>query len=177
MAAQDHVRQFLAMDDADDVLDVRAEIDRAAHQMGAFAKSGQSRRIDLVPSLAQQPRHPPIAPAAMPGAVNQNEGGHESSNQRKLLDHLVGAGEQLVWYSPTVLTSLRALRRDRPPPSDTRLQRFGSRSNQVRAVAVRRQQLGTPASTVRPSPSIRWSAACPAAARAPRAAMPQRCRA
>src|SRR5215471_14475181 len=79
MAAQDHVRQFLAMDDADDVLDVRAEIDRAAHQMGAFAKSGQSRRIDLVPSLAQQPRHPLIAPAAMPGAVNQNEGGHESS--------------------------------------------------------------------------------------------------
>src|SRR5262245_60684765 len=64
------------MDDTDDVLDVRAEIDRTAHQMGAFAKSGQSRRIDLVPSPAQQPRHPLVAPAAMPGAVNQNEGGH-----------------------------------------------------------------------------------------------------
>src|SRR5262249_17382025 len=79
MAAQDHVRQFLAMDNADDVLDVRAEIDRAAHQMGAFAKSSQGRRGDLVPSLPQQPRPPLMAPPAMPRAVNQNKGGHGSS--------------------------------------------------------------------------------------------------
>ena len=55
---------------------MRVEIDRAVHQVSALAEAGQSRRIDLVPSLAQQPRHPLVAPAAMPGAVNQNEGGH-----------------------------------------------------------------------------------------------------
>src|SRR6516162_10237563 len=76
MAALDNVRQFLATDDADDVLDVRAEINRAAHQVGTFAEAGKCRRIDLVPSLPQQPRHPLITPAAMPRAVNQNEGGH-----------------------------------------------------------------------------------------------------
>src|SRR6516165_3128143 len=76
MAAQDNVRQILATDDADDVLDVRAEINRAAHQVGTFAEAGECRRIDLVPSLPQQPRHPLITPAAMPRAVNQNEGGH-----------------------------------------------------------------------------------------------------
>jgi len=46
-------------------------------------------------------------------------------------------------------------------------QRFGSRSNQVRAVAARRQQPGMPASTVRPIPGTRWSGASPPAARAP----------
>jgi len=53
-----------------------AEIDRAAHQVGALAEPGQGRCVDLVPGLAQQPRHPFVAPAAMPGAVNQNEGCH-----------------------------------------------------------------------------------------------------
>src|SRR5262245_25849792 len=76
MATQHHVRQFLAADDTDDVLNVRVEIDRAVHQMSALAEAGQGRRIDLVPGLAQQPRHPFVAPAAMPGTVNENKGGH-----------------------------------------------------------------------------------------------------
>jgi hypothetical protein len=37
MATQHHVRQFLAADDTDDVLNVRVEIDRAVHQMSALA--------------------------------------------------------------------------------------------------------------------------------------------
>jgi hypothetical protein len=76
MATQHRVRQLLAADDTDDVLNVRVEIDRAVDQVSALAEAGQSRRIDLVPGLAQQPRHPFVAPAAMPSAVNQNEGGH-----------------------------------------------------------------------------------------------------
>src|SRR6516164_5210021 len=120
MAAQDHVRQFLATDDADDVLDVRAEIDRAAHQVGAFAESGQSRRIDLVPGLAQQPRHPLIAPAAMPGAVNQNEGGHGSFSI---------SGNN---YGYSITSSARAKQRRRDgDPDRLRLLRFITRSNRV----------------------------------------------
>jgi hypothetical protein len=76
MATQHNVRQFLAADDTDDVLNVRVEIDRAVHQVSALAEAGQSRRVDLVPGLTQQPRHPLVAPAAMPGAVNENERGH-----------------------------------------------------------------------------------------------------
>jgi hypothetical protein len=50
MATQYHVRQFLAADDTDDVLNVRVEIDRAVYQVSALAEAGQSRRIDLVPA-------------------------------------------------------------------------------------------------------------------------------
>jgi hypothetical protein len=76
MATQHNVRQFLAADDTDDVLNVRVEIDRAVHQVSALAEAGQSRRVDLVPGLTQQPRHPLVAPAAMPSAMNENERGH-----------------------------------------------------------------------------------------------------
>jgi hypothetical protein len=53
MATQHYVRQFLAADDTDDVLNVRVEIDRAVDQVSALAEAGQSRRINLVPGLAQ----------------------------------------------------------------------------------------------------------------------------
>ena len=33
-------------------------------------EAAQGRRIDLVPGLAQQQRHPLVAPAAMPSAVD-----------------------------------------------------------------------------------------------------------
>jgi hypothetical protein len=75
MAAQDNVRQFLATDDADDVLDVRAEIDRAAHQVGTFPRPVSVGVWTSCPAC-RNPRHPPITPAAMPRVVNQNEGGH-----------------------------------------------------------------------------------------------------
>jgi hypothetical protein len=44
MAAKDNVRRFLATHDTDNVLDVGAEINGVAHQMGALAEPGQGRR-------------------------------------------------------------------------------------------------------------------------------------
>src|SRR5215471_2985624 len=76
MATQHHVRQFLAADDTDDVLNGRVEIDRAVHQVSALAEAGQGRRIDLMPGLAQQSRYPLVAPPAMPSAMDENEGSH-----------------------------------------------------------------------------------------------------
>jgi hypothetical protein len=48
------------------------EADVAAQQMHAFAKTGQRRRKDPVPSGSHQVAHALPAPAAMPSAVDQD---------------------------------------------------------------------------------------------------------
>src|SRR5947208_8895606 len=47
------------------------EIDILAHEVRALADAGQRRREHLVALLLEQVGHPPPAPAAMPGAVNE----------------------------------------------------------------------------------------------------------
>jgi len=44
--------------------------------MGAFAKAGQCRGIDVVARAAQVPGHALVAPAAKPGPLDQYESLH-----------------------------------------------------------------------------------------------------
>jgi hypothetical protein len=53
---------------------VSVERDEAAHQVRAFAKSGQRRRVDFVAALLQKIGDSAIAPAAGRGAVDEHEG-------------------------------------------------------------------------------------------------------
>ena len=68
------VAQILPFDQVDDVGDVGVEDDVLAQQMLAVAIAGERRRVDLVALGLQEVRHPPPAPATMPGAVNEHEG-------------------------------------------------------------------------------------------------------
>src|SRR3954452_18804705 len=73
MPAQHHVREALPLHQVDYVGRVRADVDARAHQMAALAKAGQRRSEHLVALGFQEVRDPPPAPAAMPGAVNQDK--------------------------------------------------------------------------------------------------------
>ena len=55
---------------------MRGEIDRAGQQMRALARAGQRRREHDVAALAQALGNAGEFPAAAPGAVNENVGGH-----------------------------------------------------------------------------------------------------
>jgi hypothetical protein len=73
VADQHDVRQFLVFEDIDDVGDVGVEVDARVHEMRTLAESGQGRREDLMAGLAQRLRVGPPAPAADPGAMDQNK--------------------------------------------------------------------------------------------------------
>lgn len=57
---------------------MRADVDHGAKQVRSVGKSGQGRRVNLVPRAAQQPRHVAPAPAAMPRAMDEHIGAHTS---------------------------------------------------------------------------------------------------
>ena len=74
MADQHHIGQPLVFDDADHVGDVQGEIDAGAQQVRALAEAGERRGEHLVPARSQPVDDAPPGPAAMPGAVNEDEG-------------------------------------------------------------------------------------------------------
>ena len=76
MAHEDHVVQVIVFDDADDVLNVCAEVRVGSSQVKPFAHAGQRLRKDLVLACPQQWHKPPPGPCATEGAVDEYEGGH-----------------------------------------------------------------------------------------------------
>ena len=74
MRHQANARQILPFEQVDDVGDVGVEVDVVAEQVRAVADAGQRGGVDLVTAGLQQVGHPPPAPAAVPGAVDQHEG-------------------------------------------------------------------------------------------------------
>jgi hypothetical protein len=73
MADQHAIRDPLVCDDAKHVGDVERQVDVWMEQMRAFAKSGERRREHLVPARPQPVGDTPPGPAAMPGAVDEEE--------------------------------------------------------------------------------------------------------
>src|SRR5260221_6506663 len=73
MADENNVADFLGLDAAGDVANVGFERNVFIRLMSAFANARMSRRENLVPHLAQGCRRVTVAPAAVPGAVNENK--------------------------------------------------------------------------------------------------------
>src|SRR5271169_3048363 len=78
MADENNVADFLGLDAARDVANVGFEGNVFVRLMSALADARMGRRENLVPHLAQRCRGVTVAPAAMPGAVNQNDIRHLS---------------------------------------------------------------------------------------------------
>src|SRR5207302_3987550 len=74
MRHQTEVREIFPSDDVDDVGEVEVEIDILAHEMGAFAEPGQGWSENPMTFVLQQIAHASPAPAAVPGAMNEDEG-------------------------------------------------------------------------------------------------------
>src|SRR5690606_10269596 len=73
MADKDDVGEFLALEDLRDILDVEIEVDDIDSEMAPFAQPGQRRSVDDMPLRAKKCRDVAVTPAAMPGAVNEDE--------------------------------------------------------------------------------------------------------
>jgi hypothetical protein len=72
--AYDHdVVQRLQRQHVDDIGDMDVKADVRASEMAAFAKSGQRRREDAVPSFRQKRNHFLPEPRAVPGRMNEDE--------------------------------------------------------------------------------------------------------
>src|SRR5262249_8215279 len=66
----------LGVDDAEHVGDVQRKIDAGMQQMRTLAEAGQRRRERIMTSRAQPVGNPLPAPAAVPRAVDEDEGRH-----------------------------------------------------------------------------------------------------
>ena len=64
------------VDHPDDVLDVGLQPDQRREQVRPLRQPGQRRRVHLVAGRPQRTGHPVPAPAAVPGAVDEDEGAH-----------------------------------------------------------------------------------------------------
>ena len=73
MADEDDVADFLGLDSACDVANVGFEGDVFIRLMSTFADARVGRCENLVPHLAQCGRGLTVAPATVPGPVNENE--------------------------------------------------------------------------------------------------------
>ena len=73
MTHQHHVRQLLPLEHVHDVGNVRIETDVGMQQVGPLAASGKRGRIHPMPLPFQDSAHESPAPAAVAGAVNQDE--------------------------------------------------------------------------------------------------------
>src|SRR4029079_12301974 len=69
---EDHVAQVFELQQRDDVADVEVEVDVGAHEVRAFAETGERRRVDIVTRRDQEPNDARVAPPAVPTAVNQD---------------------------------------------------------------------------------------------------------
>src|SRR5262245_19674591 len=74
MDDQTNVVEVFPFDHVDDVGDVSVEDDILAHEVRALADAGEGRREYLMPALLQKIGHATPAPAAVPGAVYEDEG-------------------------------------------------------------------------------------------------------
>ena len=74
VADEDDVAQIFHLEQRDDVGDVRVEVDVRPRQVRALAEAGEGRGKDFM-SFQQWTDQTP-APAAVPGAVHENEIGH-----------------------------------------------------------------------------------------------------
>ena len=70
---QHEVVEAFELDQADDVRDMGRQPDPGPEQMRAVGQAGKRRREDAVSGRGQQARDARPAPAAMPGAVHQDE--------------------------------------------------------------------------------------------------------
>src|SRR6185437_2033755 len=73
---QADVGQILELDHAENIRNMRVEIDVGMRQVSALTQPGQRRRDQTVPARAHQRVHFLPAPAGAPGAVRNNESGH-----------------------------------------------------------------------------------------------------
>jgi hypothetical protein len=74
MAAQYHVGQVLPPHHVDDIGDVGLHVDPNAQEMRTLAESCQRRRENAVAGVAKPVGDPPPTPAAVPSAVDEDEG-------------------------------------------------------------------------------------------------------
>src|SRR5204863_63307 len=74
MADEDHVPQVLELEHRDDILHMRVQVGVGARQVRALADAGERWREHLVAGRAQQWDDLPPAPAAVPAAVDKDEG-------------------------------------------------------------------------------------------------------
>src|SRR5262249_2498011 len=74
MADQHEVPQLLVFDHTEDVGDVQGEIDAGTQQVRALAEAGQRRGEHDVSTCPQPVDDAAPGPAAMPGAVDKDEG-------------------------------------------------------------------------------------------------------
>ncbi len=79
VAAQHDVGQVLPADQIHDVGDVRLERDLRGDQVRALANACQGGREHVVVRALQRAAHALPTPAAVPGPVHENEGGHRFS--------------------------------------------------------------------------------------------------
>ena len=92
MADQHDVLQFLPFDEVRDVGNVRVEIDRSgAERCERSATPVKRRREDVMALRGKKPRHALPAPAAMPGAVNENKSRHRISPCRHQVARVISA--------------------------------------------------------------------------------------
>src|SRR5882724_8100406 len=77
VAEEHHVAQILHLHERYHVLDLNAEIDVGAREVGALAHAGEGRREHLVAGAPQDRAYCAPLPAAGPGAVHEDEGAHD----------------------------------------------------------------------------------------------------
>src|SRR3546814_8806824 len=76
VAHQDYVCQVLAEDDVENIQDERLHADVCRHQMLALSQARLGRRVDIVTGRPELIGYRLPAPAAMKGAMHENEGRH-----------------------------------------------------------------------------------------------------
>src|SRR4051812_25091726 len=75
MSGEHNVVESLVAKHAEDIRDMRREVDRAAQEMRPLALPRQRGREHRVPARTQQSRDTRIAPSSTPRAVNKDEDG------------------------------------------------------------------------------------------------------
>ena len=70
---KDDILKILELDEIGHIQDKSLHRNRARHQMASFTKSGLSRRVNLVTSLAKETCNGFEAPPAVEGAVNEHK--------------------------------------------------------------------------------------------------------
>jgi hypothetical protein len=70
VATQDDVGELFPLQDTEDILDMRVQIDRGAHQMRPLAEARERGREDLMTGLTEQRCDTLPAPATVPSSMH-----------------------------------------------------------------------------------------------------------